>query len=78
MDVIRRVIADARAHLADDGVLLLEIGHEAQHFEAAFPKLEFHYLPVTAGERMLVLVEAAQLDASAPRQHRARARTRRS
>ncbi|MCD6733367.1 MAG: 50S ribosomal protein L3 N(5)-glutamine methyltransferase [Burkholderiaceae bacterium] len=67
MDLVRRIIADAPAHLADEGALLLEIGHEAAHFEAAFPELEFHYLPVTAGERMLVLVEAAQLAAAAAR-----------
>ena len=71
MDLVRRLLADAPAHLRDDGLLLLEIGHEAAHFEAAFPSLEFHYLPVAAGERMLVLVEAAQLAAAA---RRARAR----
>ncbi len=70
MDLVRRIIADAPAHLTDDGVLLLEIGHEAAHFEAAFPDLEFHYLPVTAGERMLVLVEAAQLAAAPARRAR--------
>lgn len=48
MDLVRRIVADAPAHLADDGLLLLEIGHEAAHFEAAFPRLEFHYLPVSA------------------------------
>ncbi|MEB2335507.1 MAG: 50S ribosomal protein L3 N(5)-glutamine methyltransferase [Burkholderiales bacterium] len=67
MDLVRRIVADAPAHLADDGLLLLEIGHEAAHFEAAFPGLEFHYLPVSAGERMLVLLEAAQLAAAARR-----------
>jgi len=71
MDLVRRLLADAPAHLCEDGLLLLEIGHEAAHFEAAFPSLEFHYLPVAAGERMLVLVEAAQLAAAA---RRARAR----
>ena len=40
---------------------LFRITHEAEHFEAAFPALEFHYLPVAAGERVLVLVEAARL-----------------
>lgn len=61
MDIVRRVLAQAPAHLTRDGVLVLEIGHEAGHFEAAFPALEYHYLPVAAGVRMVVLVEAAQL-----------------
>ncbi|MCL4185066.1 MAG: 50S ribosomal protein L3 N(5)-glutamine methyltransferase [Burkholderiaceae bacterium] len=72
MDVVRRLLAEAPAHLTRDGVLLLEIGHEAAHFEAAFPALEFHYLPVTAGERMLVLIEAQQLAALRARKARAR------
>ncbi len=61
MDVIRRLIARAPRHLNPHGLLLLEIGHEAEHFEAAFPSLEFHYLPVSAGERLLVLIEAGEL-----------------
>ncbi|MCO5108285.1 MAG: 50S ribosomal protein L3 N(5)-glutamine methyltransferase [Burkholderiaceae bacterium] len=67
MDLVRRILAQAPSHLCGDGLLLLEIGHEAAHFEAAFPALEFHYLPVAAGERMLVLVEAGQLAAAAIR-----------
>lgn len=61
MDLARRIVAQAGSHLAADGLLLLEIGHEAAHFEAAFPELEFHYLPVAAGEHQIVLIEAAQL-----------------
>ncbi len=71
MDLVRRLLAQAPAHLNRHGVLLLEIGHEAPHFEAAFPGLEFHYLPVAAGERMLVLIEAAQLAAARKRARRA-------
>ncbi|MCO5100304.1 MAG: 50S ribosomal protein L3 N(5)-glutamine methyltransferase [Burkholderiaceae bacterium] len=63
MDLVRRIVAEARAHLVEGGLLLLEIGHEAPHFEAAFPMLEFHYLPVETGERSLVLIEAAALPA---------------
>lgn len=65
MDLVRRIVARAHAHLETDGLLLLEIGHEAEHFEAAFPALEFHYLPVAAGDRLLVLVEAARLPSPA-------------
>lgn len=61
MDLVRRLLAQAGAHLHPGGLLLVEIGHEAVHFEAAFATLEFHYLPVSAGERMLVLIEAEEL-----------------
>ncbi len=67
MDFVRRLLASAAAHLHPDGLLLVEIGHEAGHFEAAFPQLEFHYLPVSAGERLLVLVEAEELARQARR-----------
>ena len=67
MDLVRRLLAQAPAHLTAEALLLLEIGHEAAHFEAAFPTLEFHYLPVTAGEQLLVRIEARQLAAAARR-----------
>lgn len=67
MDLVRRLLAQASAHLHPGSLLLVEIGHEADHFEAAFPTLEFHYLPVSAGERLLVLIEAAELSRHARR-----------
>jgi ribosomal protein L3 glutamine methyltransferase len=54
MDIVRRILVDAPRHLTARGHLLLEIGHEQAHFEAAFPELEITYLPVAAGEHALV------------------------
>jgi ribosomal protein L3 glutamine methyltransferase len=78
MDLVRRILTDAPAHLRERGLLLLEIGHEAAHFEAAFPRLEFAYLPVSAGDRQLVLLSREQLspEALANPTPRSRARTR--
>jgi ribosomal protein L3 glutamine methyltransferase len=56
MDFIRTLVAQAHAHLADGGVLVIEIGHEAAHFEAAFPGLEFAYLPTHQTEDQVVLI----------------------
>lgn len=67
MDLVRRILAGALRHLDDSGVLLLEIGQEAGHFEAAFPALEFSYVEVSAGSHMLVLVTRAQIAALAHR-----------
>jgi ribosomal protein L3 glutamine methyltransferase len=56
MDFIRTLLRDAASHLNDGGVLVLEIGHEAAHFEAAFPQLEFAYLPTHATDNQIVLI----------------------
>jgi len=77
MDLVRRILQGAPAHLEKDGLLLLEIGHEARHFEQAFPDLEFAYLPVSAGDDQLVLVTREQLLERRRRPRTARARQRR-
>ena len=74
MDLVRRILRGAAAHLEPRGLLLLEIGREARHFEAAFPGLEFAYLPVSAGEDQLVLVTREQLVAGLERPKPARTR----
>jgi ribosomal protein L3 glutamine methyltransferase len=61
MDFIRTLIERAHAHLNDGGVLVIEIGHEAAHFEAAFPQLEFAYLPTHASDDQVVLLTQEQL-----------------
>ena len=50
------VLQGAPEQLTDDGVLVLEIGHEREHFEAAFPKLEVVWLPTSAGDDQVLLV----------------------
>ena len=57
MDFIRRLLAQAAAHLNDAGVLVLEIGHERAHFEAAFPRLPVVWLPTSAGDDQVLLIE---------------------
>ena len=56
MDFIRQLLKDAPAHLNDKGVLVLEIGNEQAHFEAAFPGLEVVWLDTSAGEDQVLLI----------------------
>jgi ribosomal protein L3 glutamine methyltransferase len=56
MDFIRALLGSAAQHMTDHAVLVLEIGHEAEHFEAAFPQLEFAYLPTHGSDDELVLI----------------------
>jgi ribosomal protein L3 glutamine methyltransferase len=70
MDIVRRIVADARPHLAPDGLLVIEIGHEAPHFETAFPDLAFAWVPVSAGEQQIVAIAASSLPAARTRKPR--------
>ncbi|MBF9265393.1 50S ribosomal protein L3 N(5)-glutamine methyltransferase [Paracidovorax cattleyae] len=56
MDFVRRLLADAPAALREDGVLILEIGNERAHFEAAFPHLPAFWLETSAGEDQVLLL----------------------
>ena len=56
MDLIHRILAQARDRLSERGVLLLEIGHEIDAFSKAFAQLSFTMLPVAAGEQMVILL----------------------
>ena len=62
MDFVRKLLQDAPARLSEDGVLVLEIGNERPHFEAAFPRLEALWLETSAGhDQVLLLTRAALL-----------------
>ena len=62
MDFIRTLLSQAANHLNPQAVLVLEIGHERSHFEAAFPSLEVVWLETSAGEdQVLLLTQEALL-----------------
>ncbi|WP_454825803.1 50S ribosomal protein L3 N(5)-glutamine methyltransferase [Paraburkholderia xenovorans] len=61
MDIVRRIIAEARNWLTDDGVLVVEIGNERQHVEAAFGGLDLVWLSTSAGDDNVFLIQAADL-----------------
>ena len=61
MDLIRRIVADAPAHMTADAVLVIEVGHERDRFEAAFPRLECVWLETSGGDDCVVLVERRSL-----------------
>ena len=67
MDFIRGLLRDAPAQLNAGGVLVLEIGNERAHFEAAFPMLEVFWLDTSAGEdQVLLATRDALAGATAP------------
>lgn len=56
MDFVRVLMRDAAQHMSDDAVLVLEIGNERDHFEAAFPHLDAIWLQTSAGEDQVLLL----------------------
>ena len=63
MDFIRPLLAALPEHLNEAGVLVLEVGHELAHFEAAFPGLPFVGLTTSAGDEQVLLITADDLRA---------------
>lgn len=61
MDFVRQLLADLPDRLSPHGVLVLEIGHERAHFEAAFPRLEVVWLDTSAGSDQVLLLTADAL-----------------
>ncbi|HEY9105897.1 MAG TPA: 50S ribosomal protein L3 N(5)-glutamine methyltransferase [Roseateles sp.] len=61
MDFIRELLRAAPAALNDDGVLVLEIGNEREHFEAAFPQLQVVWMETSSGADQVLLVTKENL-----------------
>jgi ribosomal protein L3 glutamine methyltransferase len=56
MDFVRQLLRDAPARMSAHAVLVLEIGNECAHFEAAFPGLEVAWLDTSSGEDQVLLI----------------------
>ncbi|HLL11121.1 MAG TPA: 50S ribosomal protein L3 N(5)-glutamine methyltransferase [Rubrivivax sp.] len=61
MDFIRKLIRQAPAHMTEHALLVLEVGNERAHFETAFPRLPAVWLPTSAGDDQVLLIEAESL-----------------
>ncbi len=61
LDVVRRIVEAAPARLTDDGLLVVEVGHERASVEAAFPDLPCTWLATSGGDDAVFAVQAADL-----------------
>ncbi|WP_313079378.1 50S ribosomal protein L3 N(5)-glutamine methyltransferase [Pulveribacter sp.] len=66
MDFVRDLLAGAAACMSEDAVLVLEIGNERPHFEAAFPALPVVWLDTSAGDDQVLLVTRRALQDFSP------------
>ncbi|WP_129142179.1 50S ribosomal protein L3 N(5)-glutamine methyltransferase [Modicisalibacter coralii] len=62
LDIVRRLLREARSHLEDDGVLIVEVGNSDRHLEAAYPEVPFLWLEFERGGHGVFALTAAELD----------------
>ena len=66
MDFVRSLVHGATPHMAESASLVLEIGHERDHFETAFPGLEAIWLDTSAGGDQVCILTRVALAACNP------------
>jgi len=63
LEMVRRILAEARHHLEPGGVIVVEVGDARAALEAAFPELSPTWLETRAGADRVFLLEREQLPA---------------
>jgi ribosomal protein L3 glutamine methyltransferase len=61
LDATREILKQAAAHLNPGGILIVEIGHNRDVLEAAYPELPFNWLTVAAGDEFVFLLHREDL-----------------
>lgn len=61
LDLVRKILADAPARLRSDGWLVVEIGHNREALERAYPSTPFTWLETSGGDGFVFLLAASDL-----------------
>jgi ribosomal protein L3 glutamine methyltransferase len=61
LDFTRVILREAKKHLTPEGVLIVEIGHNREALEDAYPTLPFTWLDTSAGDEYVFMLYAADL-----------------
>jgi len=61
LDATRIILEHAAQHLTENGVLVVEIGHNREVLEAAYPNLPFTWLDVSAGDLFVFMLHRNDL-----------------
>jgi len=64
LDLVRRIIGRAPAHLAPDGMLILEVGSARAALETAYPRMPFLWLDTEGSEGEVLALAAGDLAAT--------------
>jgi ribosomal protein L3 glutamine methyltransferase len=66
LDLPLRILAGAPAHLAEEGVLVCEVGESREALEALLPRVPFLWPDLVGGGFGVFILDRAQLHAAAP------------
>jgi ribosomal protein L3 glutamine methyltransferase len=61
LDATRQILAAAKAHLNPGGLLVVEIGHNRDALEAAYPALPFTWLDTESGDQFVFMLRREDL-----------------
>jgi ribosomal protein L3 glutamine methyltransferase len=61
LNATRAILQHAAEHLTNNGLLVVEIGHNRDALEAAFPNLPFTWLEVSAGDKFVFMLHKNDL-----------------
>ena len=61
LDHTIRIINEAKRYLNDDGILIVEIGHNKEVLLNKFPKLKFQWLDISLGNDFVFMLQKSQL-----------------
>ena len=61
LGIVRRILSDAKNHLKPHGLLAVEVGHNKEIVEAAFPELPLTWLDTESGDGKIFLLHREDL-----------------
>jgi ribosomal protein L3 glutamine methyltransferase len=61
LDATRQILASAKSHLNPGGLLVVEIGHNRDALEAAYPSLPFTWLDTESGDQFVFMLRREDL-----------------
>ena len=61
LDIVRRILHESARHLTPHGILMVEVGHNAELVEAAFPDIPFTRIDTESSEQKIFLLSRQEL-----------------
>lgn len=62
LDLVRKILAQAAAHLKEDGVLIVEVGVSQYYLEQAYPELPFYWFEFEHGGEGVFAIQKQELE----------------